>query len=135
CFFFFFFSSRRRHTRFSRDWSSDVCSSDLVNGALNLSVLDGWWGEGYDKTNGWAITPRDTELDVEFRNREEARDLLDLLEREVIPLYYNRASQGYSRDWVTRSKASMKTITPRFNAQRMVMDYVRNYYQDRKGVV
>ena len=100
-----------------------------VNGALNLSVLDGWWGEGYDETNGWAITPRDIELDVEFRNREEARDLLDLLEREVIPLYYNRASQGYSQGWVTRSKASMKTITPRFNAQRMVMDYVRNYYQ------
>lgn len=100
-----------------------------VNGALNLSVLDGWWGEGYEKTNGWAITPRDTELDAEFRNREEARDLLDLLEHEVIPLYYNRASQGYSKDWVARSKASMKTITPRFNAQRMVMDYVRNYYR------
>jgi len=100
-----------------------------VNGALNLSVLDGWWGEGYDETNGWAIKPRDIELDVEFRNREEARDLMDLLEREVIPLYYNRASQGYSQGWVTRSKASMKTITPRFNAQRMVMDYVRNYYQ------
>ncbi|PSF11756.1 alpha-glucan family phosphorylase [Marinobacter shengliensis] len=100
-----------------------------LNGALNLSVLDGWWGEGYDKTNGWAITPRDTGLDPEFRNREEARDLLDLLEQDIIPLYYNRASQGYSKGWVTRSKASMKTITPRFNAQRMVMDYVRNYYQ------
>ncbi|MBE0487247.1 alpha-glucan family phosphorylase, partial [Marinobacter sp.] len=100
-----------------------------VNGALNLSVLDGWWGEGYNKTNGWAITPRDTGLDQEFRNREEARDLLDLLEHEVVPLYYSRASQGYSKGWVTRSKASMKTITPRFNAQRMVMDYARNYYQ------
>ncbi|KPQ30069.1 MAG: starch phosphorylase [Marinobacter excellens HL-55] len=100
-----------------------------VNGALNLSVLDGWWGEGYDKTNGWAIPPRDTGLDHEFRNREEARDLLDLLEQEVVPLYYSRASQGYSKGWVTRSKASMKTITPMFNAQRMVMDYVRNYYQ------
>ena len=100
-----------------------------LNGALNLSVLDGWWGEGYDGTNGWAITPRNTDLDPEFRNREEARDLLDLLEQEIIPLYYDRASQGYSRGWVTRSKASMKTILPRFNAQRMVMDYVRNYYQ------
>lgn len=107
-----------------------------VNGALNLSVLDGWWGEGYEKTNGWAITPRDTGLDAEFRNREEARDLIDLLEHEVIPLYYNRASQGYSKDWVARSKASMKTITPRFNAQRMVMDYVRHYYRPatRQGI-
>jgi len=100
-----------------------------LNGALNLSVLDGWWGEGYDGYNGWAITPRDPDLDPEFRNQEEARDLLDLLEREIIPLYYDRASQGYSREWVARSKASMKTITPRFNSQRMVMDYVERYYQ------
>ncbi|WP_372965681.1 alpha-glucan family phosphorylase [Marinobacter sp.] len=100
-----------------------------LNGALNLSVLDGWWGEGYDGTNGWAIAPRDTGLDAEFRNREEAHDLLDLLEQEIVPLYYERGSQGYSQGWVIRSKASMKTILPRFNAQRMVMDYVRNYYQ------
>ena len=100
-----------------------------LNGALNLSVLDGWWGEGYDGSNGWAITPRNIELDPEFRNREEARDLLDLLEQDIVPLYYDRAAQGYSKGWVTRSKASMKTILPRFNAQRMVMDYVRNYYQ------
>ncbi|MBW7469869.1 alpha-glucan family phosphorylase [Marinobacter sp. M216] len=99
-----------------------------LNGALNLSVLDGWWGEGYDGENGWAITPRNLDLDAEFRNEEEARDLLDLLEFEIVPLYYNRASQGYSKGWVKRSKASMKTITPRFNSQRMVMDYVERYY-------
>lgn len=100
-----------------------------LNGALNLSVLDGWWGEGYNGKNGWAIPPRDTEMDVEFRNQEEARDLLDLLEFEVVPLYYERASQGYSKGWVKRSKGSMKSITPQFNSQRMVMDYVTNYYQ------
>lgn len=100
-----------------------------LNGALNLSVLDGWWGEGYDGKNGWAIPPRDTGLDPGFRNEEEARDLIDLLEFEVVPTYYERASQGYSKGWVKRSKASMKTITPRFNSQRMVMDYVNNYYQ------
>lgn len=100
-----------------------------LNGALNLSVLDGWWGEGYNGKNGWTINPRSIDLDPEFRNQEEARDLLDLLEFEVIPLYYNRASQGYSKGWVQRSKASMKSITPRFNSQRMVMDYVERYYQ------
>lgn len=99
-----------------------------LNGALNLSVLDGWWGEGYNGKNGWAINPRSTELDAEFRNREESRDLLDLIEFEVIPLYYNRASQGYSKGWVQRSKASMKSITPLFNSQRMVMDYVERFY-------
>lgn len=99
-----------------------------LNGALNLSVLDGWWGEGYDGSNGWAITPRDTQLDHEFRNEEEARDLLDLIEFEVVPLYYDRAALGYSSGWVKRSKNSMKTITPRFNSQRMVMDYVDQYY-------
>jgi starch phosphorylase len=100
-----------------------------MNGAVNLSVLDGWWGEGYDGSNGWAIAPRDIGLDEEFRNREEARDLLDLLEFEVLPLYYDRAAQGYSEGWVACSKASMKTITPKFNAQRMVMDYVWQYYE------
>lgn len=100
-----------------------------LNGALNLSVLDGWWGEGFDGRNGWGIAARDTSLDQEFRNQEEARDLLDLLEFDVVPLYYDGASQGYSRGWVKRSKASMTSITPRFNAQRMVMDYVTRYYQ------
>lgn len=104
-----------------------------LNGALNLSVLDGWWGEGYDGDNGWAITPRNINLDPEFRNEEEARDLLDLLEFEIIPLYYDRASQGYSKGWVKRSKASMKSITPRFNSQRMVMDYVERYYSPASG--
>lgn len=90
-------------------------------------------GEGYNGKNGWGIPPRDTELDPEFRNEEEARDLIDLIELEVVPLYYDRASQGFSKGWVKRSKASMKSITPRFNAQRMVMDYVNNYYHPASG--
>src|SRR5690625_6265688 len=67
-----------------------------INGALNLSVLDGWWGEGYDGTNGWAIVPRDSKHEEEFRNREEASDLLDILERQVIPLYYDRSKDHTS---------------------------------------
>jgi starch phosphorylase len=99
-----------------------------INGVLNLSVLDGWWGEGYDGANGWAIAPRGPHFDPQQRDREEAADLLDILENEVIPLYYERDHQGYSPEWVSLSKASMKSIIPRFNAQRMVMDYLRGLY-------
>ena len=99
-----------------------------INGVINLSVLDGWWGEGYDGDNGWAITPHGPEIDVETRNREEGLELLDILEHQVIPLYFSRNGHGDPEGWVRKSKASMKSIMPRFNAQRMAMDYIRKYY-------
>jgi starch phosphorylase len=99
-----------------------------INGVLNLSVLDGWWGEGYNGENGWAITPHGPGYDHAARDREESLELLDALEHDVIPLYYNRNGYGYPPGWVRMSKASMKSLLPRFNAQRMVMDYVRDYY-------
>ncbi|MDH5802301.1 MAG: alpha-glucan family phosphorylase, partial [Gammaproteobacteria bacterium] len=99
-----------------------------INGVLNLSVLDGWWGEGFRGDNGWGITPHGPEFDPEYRNQEEAKDLLDIIENEVVPLYYQRDGRGYSEGWVRMSKASMKTIIPNFNAQRMVTDYVNKFY-------
>lgn len=99
-----------------------------INGAINLSVLDGWWGEGFNHHNGWAIRPRYPVADADERNREEADDLLDIIEFELMPLYYQHESKGYSAEWVKVSKASMKSIIPHFNAQRMVMDYVRKFY-------
>jgi len=99
-----------------------------INGVLNLSVLDGWWGEAYDGTNGWAITPDVQSQDREERERIESQALLDILEEHVIPLYYRRDEHGYSEGWVRMSKASMKTIIPRFNSARMVRDYVQEYY-------
>jgi starch phosphorylase len=99
-----------------------------INGALNLSVTDGWWGEGYDGENGWAIAPHGPETDPGFRDREEANELMETLENEVIPTYYGRNGHGYPEEWVRKSKRSMRTLLPRFNAQRMVMDYVRYYY-------
>ncbi len=104
-----------------------------INGVLNLSVLDGWWGEGYDGDNGWAITPHGSEFDAEYRDREEAHDLMDILEKEVIPLYYDRDHKGYSEGWVRKCKASMQSIIPRFNAMRMVMDYVTKLYTPAKN--
>jgi len=99
-----------------------------MNGVINLSVLDGWWAEGYNGENGWAITPHEPHFDQGYRNHEEATELLNLLENKVIQSYYDRNSQGYSESWVTMSKASMKTIIPNFNAQRMVKDYITNCY-------
>ncbi len=99
-----------------------------LNGVINLSVLDGWWGEGYNGENGWAITPHDRHYDAAFRNQEEANELLDILEHQVIPLYYNRNGHGFSEGWVHMSKASMKSTLPLFNSQRMVMDYIRGFY-------
>ena len=99
-----------------------------INGVLNLSVLDGWWAEGHTDDNGWGITPHGPQYSQEFRDREEAGELLDLLERQVVPLYFDRNSHGYSRGWVARAKAAMKTTIPRFNAERMAADYIREHY-------
>jgi starch phosphorylase len=99
-----------------------------MNGVINLSVLDGWWAEGYNGENGWAITPHDPHFDPDYRNHEEASELLDLLDSKIAPLYYDRNNQGYSESWVAISKASMKSIIPNYNAQRMVRDYITNLY-------
>ena len=99
-----------------------------MNGVINLSVLDGWWAEGYNGENGWAITPHDPHFEPDYRNHEEASELLDLLESKVAPLYYDRNAQGYSEGWVKISKASMKSCIPNYNAQRMVRDYITNFY-------
>jgi starch phosphorylase len=99
-----------------------------INGVINLSVTDGWWGEGYNGDNGWAITPHGPQYDAAFRNQEESNELLDLLEHHVIPLYFRRNGHGYPEGWVKKSKMSMKSLLPCYNAQRMVMDYVRDYY-------
>lgn len=99
-----------------------------INGVVNLSVLDGWWGEGYDGTNGWAIKPAAAGLDEASRNREEARTLYEILQDHVIPLYYKRTSAGYSPEWVKLAKRSIASLLPRFNSTRMVGEYVANCY-------
>jgi starch phosphorylase len=104
-----------------------------INGAINLSVLDGWWGEGYDGTpgheNGWAIKPASDAKDETRRDQEEGRTLYEILQDKVAPLYYARGPMGYSPGWVAMSKRSIATVTPRFNSQRMVGEYVSKFYQ------
>ena len=99
-----------------------------MNGVLNLSILDGWWPEGYNGENGWAIGTGHTLADPESADAADADALYNLLEREVVPLYYNRDEQGVPDAWMDRAKEAVATITPLFNARRMVQDYVTAYY-------
>ena len=99
-----------------------------MNGILNLSVLDGWWPEGFDGMNGWAIGGERGYDDEARADEADADQLYDLLERDVVPLYYQRDENGVPRAWMARAARAIATVTPRFNAQRMVKDYVRDYY-------
>lgn len=99
-----------------------------INGVLNLSVTDGWWDEGYDGSNGWAIKPAPEYYDDARRNREDSQALYELLQDQVIPLYYQRNAFGYSPQWVRMAKRSIATLLPRFNANRMVMQYAQKFY-------
>ncbi|HJS39539.1 MAG TPA: alpha-glucan family phosphorylase, partial [Burkholderiales bacterium] len=99
-----------------------------MNGVVNLSVTDGWWAEGYDGANGWAIKPASPALDAERRDAEEARTLYELLQDRVVPLYYARNGEGFSPGWVAMAKASMASVAPRFNSKRMLQEYVEMMY-------
>jgi starch phosphorylase len=99
-----------------------------INGTVNLSVLDGWWAEAYDGTNGWGMPPSAAEDPAE-RDREDARTLYETLQDEVIPLYYDRNEKlGHSPGWVERCKRSMATVLPHFNTRRFLNDYAVGFY-------
>ncbi|MEO8627813.1 MAG: alpha-glucan family phosphorylase, partial [Betaproteobacteria bacterium] len=85
-----------------------------MNGVLNLSVLDGWWAEGFDGHNGWGIKPVGEDLDDATRDSEEAKTLYELLQDKVIPMYYNRGEMGYSPEWLRMAKHSIASLLPRF---------------------
>jgi starch phosphorylase len=99
-----------------------------MNGVVNLSVTDGWWAEGYDGRNGWAVKPASRALDAARRDAEEARTLYELLQDHVVPLYYARNDAGFSPGWVAIAKESMASVAPRFNSMRMLEEYVGRLY-------
>jgi glycogen phosphorylase len=98
-----------------------------LNGALNLSILDGWWPEAYDGDNGWAINGPVAGGDDE-QDRADAEALYSLLEEEVIPAYHDRDEGGLPRAWLARVKRSIATVTPRFSSSRMVAEYAERAY-------
>jgi starch phosphorylase len=96
-----------------------------LNGVINLSILDGWWLEGYNGKNGWVFGSPEPGGD---RDAADAHALYDVLEQEVVPLYYSSSLDGIPHGWVKMMKESIKSNAPRFSARRMVKEYVRKYY-------
>jgi starch phosphorylase len=113
-----------------RPWEASGTSGMklLVNGGLNLSELDGWWAEAWSPEVGWSLGDGREHGDDPGWDREEAQALYDLLEREVVPAFYDRDADGVPRAWVARMRESMARLTPRFSANRMVREYTEHYY-------
>jgi len=100
----------------------------LANGSLNLSVLDGWWDEGYHRDFGWAIGHGEVYQDHNAQDDIESRDLYNLLEEEIAPLFYQRGPDGIPRGWVKKMRAGLQRLVPTFSSHRMVQEYVNRYY-------
>jgi starch phosphorylase len=105
----------------------------ILNGGLNLSVLDGWWAEAYDGTNGFAISKGTNHIDEKQTDRRDAESLYATLEQEVVPMYYDRDVDGLPRAWIKRMMNSIGSLAWRFSAHRMVMDYTRACYLPAAG--
>jgi starch phosphorylase len=99
-----------------------------ANGALNMSILDGWWAEGYQTGVGWAIGSGEEYENSDYQDQVESQAIYDLLERYVVPLFYERGRDNLPRGWIDMMRNSMRTLAARFNSHRMVQDYVHRFY-------
>ena len=105
----------------------------VLNGGLNMSILDGWWAEAYDGTNGFAIGHGTSHADTEKNDIRDGQWLYETLENEVIPSFYHRDVDGLPREWIRRMQNSIATLAWRFSSHRMVMDYTRKCYVPAGG--
>ncbi len=112
-----------------REASGTSGEKAALNGTLNFSVLDGWWAEGYNGQNGWAIGGTTQNENQDVQDAEDAKSLYDTLENEIVPLYYSkRSADGLPGDWIERTKESIRTLSPRFSMTRMVKEYMTELY-------
>jgi len=102
-----------------------------INGCLNFSILDGWWREGYDGTNGFAIGNDSHPDSIEEQDRLDSANLFKTLTEEVIPCFYDRDANGVPRQWIKRIRRAFATLVPQFNTWRMVQEYTTKYYTRR----
>ena len=105
----------------------------ILNGVLNCSILDGWWAEAYDGGNGFAIGNGEIHGNPDVQDERDCLAVFETLENEVVPLYYDRASGGIPHRWIARVKRGIRTLAWRYNADRMVMDYVKECYLPAAG--
>lgn len=105
----------------------------VLNGGLNLSILDGWWAEAFDGHNGFAIGTGQIHYNQDIQDTRDGEALMRVLNKEVIPLYYERDKDDVPQGWIRRMKRAVRTLGWRFNADRMVMDYVRECYIPAAG--
>jgi starch phosphorylase len=98
-----------------------------LNGVLNLSVLDGWWDEAYEKDLGWAIGRGEVYANYDYQDQVESQALYDLLEKQIVPMFYDRPD-GLPRQWIGWIKNTLRQLSPRFNTNRMVQEYTDHYY-------
>ena len=105
----------------------------VLNGGLNCSVLDGWWAEAFDGKNGFAIGNGEIHANQEIQDQRDAADLMDVIENQVIPKFYKRDRDDLPQEWISMMKRAVRTLGWRFNADRMVMDYVTMSYVPAAG--
>jgi starch phosphorylase len=105
----------------------------VLNGGLNLSILDGWWAEAYDGSNGFAIGIGRSHREDHLTDRRDAESLYEVLEKKVVPTYYKQDADGLPHDWIRMMMNSISTLAWRFSAHRMVMDYTRTMYVPAAG--
>jgi starch phosphorylase len=99
-----------------------------ANGVVNFSILDGWWAEGYDGTNGWAIGTNASYNSYEEQDKADSNSMYHILENKIIPAYYNQDKNGISKEWLTLMKNSIKTTAGEYSTSRMVVDYTTKLY-------
>jgi starch phosphorylase len=99
-----------------------------LHGGLNCSILDGWWPESFDGKNGWAIGNGSQLTDLREQDRLDANRIYQLIEHQIVPLYFRRDKAGLPRQWIAMMKHSLATVGPTFNTHRMVGEYLRKYY-------
>ena len=100
-----------------------------INGVINCSIADGWWPEGYNGKNGWLIGDETPKANDEEQDRFDSESLFNLLEKEIVPLFYKRDEDDLPRDWIKMMKESIATLAPAFSTRRMIKDYTQMYVE------